>query len=134
MWIMTNKGFISVVRTPDCGADELLVRARRAGEIEAIFPPGSKWHGATLPAYRVQHSPRNDYRFRAKLPAHAVGMVLAEQVAAINYGNFKDSTKDHDLHDAYARIWSVMHRYQQEGTRATTLHSRPVVSRGSRLR
>src|SRR6516162_978255 len=37
MWIMTNNSYLSVV-SKDCGPAELLVRARRAGDIERVFP------------------------------------------------------------------------------------------------
>jgi hypothetical protein len=37
MWIMTNNSYLSIV-SKDCGPAELLVRARRAGDIEKLFP------------------------------------------------------------------------------------------------
>jgi len=37
MWIMTNNSYLSIV-SKDCGPAELLVRARRAGDIERVFP------------------------------------------------------------------------------------------------
>ena len=37
MWIMTNNSYLSIV-SKDCGPAELLVRARRAGDIEKVFP------------------------------------------------------------------------------------------------
>ena len=37
MWIMTNNSYLSIV-SKDCGSAELLVRARRAGDIERVFP------------------------------------------------------------------------------------------------
>jgi hypothetical protein len=37
MWIMTNNSYLSIV-SKDCGLAELLVRARRAGDIEKVFP------------------------------------------------------------------------------------------------
>ncbi len=36
MWIMTNNSYLSIV-SKDCGPAELLVRARRAGDIEKVF-------------------------------------------------------------------------------------------------
>ncbi len=32
----------------------------------------------------------------------------------IDYGNFKDSIADDDLHDLYADVWLLHSRYQQE--------------------
>ena len=37
MWIMTNNSYLSIV-SKDCGPAELLVRARRAGDIEKSIP------------------------------------------------------------------------------------------------
>jgi hypothetical protein len=37
MWIMMNNSYLSIV-SKDCGPAELLVRARRAGDIERVFP------------------------------------------------------------------------------------------------
>ena len=37
MWIMLSDCFLSIV-SKDCGPAELLVRARRAGDIEKVFP------------------------------------------------------------------------------------------------
>ena len=36
MWIMTNNSYLSIV-SKDCGPAALLVRARRAGDIEKVF-------------------------------------------------------------------------------------------------
>jgi len=37
MWLMFSDCFLSVV-SKDCGPAELLVRARREGDIEKVFP------------------------------------------------------------------------------------------------
>ena len=37
MWIMHSDCFLSIV-SKDCGPTELLVRARRNGDIEKVFP------------------------------------------------------------------------------------------------
>lgn len=101
MWIFLNDAFLSIV---DKGGDgsTLLVRARRAGDIEAIFPKAV-----------VKETPRNDYRFRARIDREAVALAMAESIRGITYGNFKGSVKDHARHDAYMDVWSVMYRFQQ---------------------
>ena len=47
MWIMMNNSFLSIV-SKDCGPAELLVRARRAGDIERVFPDAKVTRNTTL--------------------------------------------------------------------------------------
>lgn len=96
MWIMTNNGYLSIV-SKDCGPAELLVRARRAGDIEKVFPDA-----------KVIKSAHTDYAFRAVLPRSAVKAAIASQIDNINYGNFKNSVKDTSLHAAYVSVWHAM--------------------------
>lgn len=76
---------------------KLLVRARVAGHIEAIFP------GAA-----VKETPTADYRYRAEIDGEEVAQAIARRIAAIDYRNFKASVRNRSLHDAYARVWAVM--------------------------
>jgi hypothetical protein len=94
MWICLNRAFFSVVAQRD--SDLLVVRARRAGDIEAVFE---------VPAVAT---PDRDYAFRAVLERDVVASVLMVNVLAIDYGNFKDSVKESRLKSAYSRVWSVM--------------------------
>lgn len=96
MWLCTNTAFLSIV-DKDCQADELLVRARRPGDIESIFPHA-----------QVRETIGNDYQFRAVLPRAEVAAKAAELFASINYSNFKDSVRDKKLASAYSRVWGVM--------------------------
>lgn len=100
-----NHAFLSIVDPKD-PEDRLLVRARVEGDIERVFPKAV-----------VEETPHRDYRFRTRIPRKDVGEVLAAQVAALGYGNFKASVQEGWRHDAYARTWSVMHRLQVERSR-----------------
>jgi hypothetical protein len=60
MWIMTNNGYLSIV-SKECGPAELLVRARRAGDIEKVFPNA-----------KVTRQTDSDYLYRAILPLFAI--------------------------------------------------------------
>jgi hypothetical protein len=101
MWIFLNNSFLSIV---DKGGDgsTLLVRARREGDIERVFPQAV-----------VERTPHNDYRFRARIDREAVALAMAEAVKGIRYSNFKDSVGERPRHDAYMDVWSAMYRYQQ---------------------
>jgi hypothetical protein len=94
MWIFLSDAFLSVVADKDDpSGPRLLVRARRQGDIDRVFPEA-------------------DYRFRAWLPRERVAAVLTQQVESLAYTNFKSSIHDHAYHDAAMGVWSVMHRHQ----------------------
>lgn len=100
MWICLYDAFLSIVHK-DCKPDELLVRARRPGDIEKIFP------NATVTEYD-----RSDYQFRAVVSRADVIDALATEVTDIEYPNFKDQVSDRPLHDAYLNVWTTMSRLQ----------------------
>lgn len=100
MWICLNNAFLSIVTNPE-GQDTLLVRARRPGDIESVFP------GAV-----VSRRPGRDYLYRATIKRAEVGMAIAEAAMQIDYPNFKNSVGNAELHDAYARVWGVMANLQ----------------------
>lgn len=102
MWIFLSDAFLSVVADKDDpSGPRLLVRSRREGDIERVFPEAE-----------VATTPAADYRFRAWLPRERVAAVLQQQVKNLTYANFKSSIRDHAFHDAAMGAWSVMHSYQ----------------------
>lgn len=100
MWICLNRAFLSIV-DKDCPADSLLVRARRAGDIESVFPKA-----------KVARTVGNDYLFRAVVKRAEVVAAIAGEIEDIDYGNFKDSVEDKQLKGAYSSVWGVMSRLQ----------------------
>ena len=96
MWIFLNDGFFSIIEPPKgTPGDRLLVRARNRGDIERVFGLNVK----------VQRTPNRDYLYRALLDRTQVAVVIANHIAAIDYGNFKDSIPDQrefDLQQALA--------------------------------
>ncbi len=102
MWVFLNNAFLSIV-DKDGDGTTLLVRARRSGDIERVFP------GAV-----IRETPRNDYRYRTRIGREAVASALADAVRAIRYPNFKGSVNENGRHDAYMRVWEAMHRFQGE--------------------
>lgn len=116
MWLCLNSAFLSIVeptRTAKGSASQLLVRARRPGDIERVFPNAE-----------VKTIDGRDYMFRALIKRETVARVIAKNLMDINYGNFKDSVADHGLHDAYAGCWHIMARIQPQ--RQYSYYSRPV--------
>src|SRR5712691_2356795 len=102
MWIMTNNSYLSIV-SKDCGPAELLVRARRAGDIGKVFPNA-----------KVTLQTDSDYLYRAILPRDVVKQALAAMIDLIDYPNFKDSVEERALHDAYVSVWSEMEGIQNK--------------------
>jgi len=100
VWIFLNNAFLSIVDKGGNGAT-LLVRARRAGDIERVFPKAV-----------VLKTPRNDYRYRAQIDREEVAQAIAAAVRGIDYGNFKATVKEHDRHEAYLDVWGAMHDFQ----------------------
>lgn len=103
MWVCLNDAFLSIVKK-DCARDELLVRARRKGDIERIFPRAT-----------VERTPKADYLYRASVAIKDISDALALEVTRITYSNFKDSVKEHDLHNAYLKVWTAMCDIQPSG-------------------
>ena len=113
MWLMFSDCFLSVV-SKDCGLAELLVRARRAGDIEKVFPDA-----------KVIRNTNSDYLYRAVLPRAAVKQALAAMIDQIDYPNFKDSVEEGSLHAAYVSVWCAMAGLQ---------HPPPDIERATRAR
>lgn len=98
MWIMLNDAFVSIVRK-DCGPHELLVRARRPGDIEKVF--GGR-------DVKVKTSLDSDYMYRATVSVDKVVAALENEVCRIDYDNFKNAVEDDALHTAYLKVWGAM--------------------------
>ena len=104
MWIFLSDAFLSVVADKaDPSGERLLVRARRAGDIERVFPEADVFSVAGA-----------DYSFRAWLPRQRVADAVQERVQTLAYTNFKDSIEDAAYHDAALAAWTAMYRYQQQ--------------------
>lgn len=100
MWIALNDGFVSIVKHRD-KPGVLLVRARRKGDIENVFPGARTWEDA-----------KADYRYRAEIYALDVAQTIFTRITGIDYDNFKNSVGSRELHDAYLSVWSVMYGVQ----------------------
>lgn len=107
MWLCLSDAFLSIV-DKDCQPDELLVRARRDGDIERVFPDA-----------KVEVTLGNDYRCRARVKRTEVATVIADRLTGIDYGNFKGSTTDEGLHRAYMDAWHAFGELQPGGPYST---------------
>ncbi|MBB1126373.1 hypothetical protein [Thiospirillum jenense] len=89
------------MRTAACPDGQLLVRARRAGDIEKLW--------ATAEVIMTKGC---DYLYRAFIPEQEVADAIALSVVGIDYPNFKESVTDHALHHAYYRVWRALSEVQ----------------------
>lgn len=106
MWILMNDAMLSIVRHRT-RPDDLLVRARLAGDIERVFPQVEVVEGAG-----------SDYRFRATVPRPEVAEAISRRLLDIDYGNFKNSVREPKRHEAYFDVWHAMHDLQEGAKRA----------------
>ena len=105
MWLYSKNGFLSIIEPFDKMKENgfLLVRGRVAGDIEAHFPEA-----------KVQQTPARDYLYRALVRRERVAQVLADQVKAIDYSNYKSTVDDMVRHRWYHRVWDQMVELQEE--------------------
>ena len=94
MWIFANKGFFSIVASPEPG--KLLVRARIKGDIENAFP-----------GHEVLANAGTDYEYRATVPKAEVQKVLTDAIQGIDYTNFKNSCEPERAR-RYSKVWAAM--------------------------
>ena len=98
MWLMTTRGFYSVVEHRD-DADRLIVRARCRGDIEAL---------AGLVSGMPVELASADYAWRVEVTRSEWQAAMQVLVGEIAYPNFKSAIVDRDHHEAYMRVWSVL--------------------------
>jgi hypothetical protein len=101
MWLLLNDAFLSIVHK-DCERGEVLVRARRVGDIEKVFGRIAK----------VTRNTKSDYLYRAVISKDDLKAAIAREVDRITYRNFKDSVSDDKLHGAYIDVWTILSRLQ----------------------
>ena len=99
MWICLNNAFVSAV---DDGNGDLKIRARNRSHLEMLFP-----------GREIVTTKRTDYAYRVFVTKEEFVKVISDRIASIDYGNFKNSVKDRELHDLYADFWQLHYSYQQ---------------------
>ena len=111
MWIFSEQGFLSVVRKPRQGEEDMLmVRARR---FEALVPLA---RSADVPILRT---PEADYPYRVIINDAIFGSWMAKQTEEIDYSNFKSrvSKRSFRYEKALHEIWAVMRQQEDEQSR-----------------
>jgi hypothetical protein len=111
MWLITDRGFYSVV---DKGDREgyLCVRARVRGDIENLF----KLDSLAGYAGEVIETGNSDYRFRVYVTREDWVTAASTLAAEIDYGNFKTAVgrrQGQDRADRYLDVWRDLYRLQR---------------------
>lgn len=101
MWIFTKTGFLSIKEHWD-DSDCLLVRGRIKGDIEHYFPKAT-----------VEHTPDNDYLYRAKIPKIEFATVMVNEIMKIDYTSFKSEIEDRRRIPWHLRIGAIMEDMQE---------------------
>lgn len=103
MWLLSPIGFFSIVqKSDDIAASTLTIRARAAGDLDALRSKYLPTLGATLPKAGT------DYPFRAKAPAADVADAMARLTKDTAYSNFKDEVKKRQGSSRaaiYSKVW-----------------------------
>lgn len=106
MWLITTRGFFSVVAHRD-DADSVLVRARVRSDLESL--------AELVPGIEIEHTPRADYEWRASMPRSEWERVAAALAAEVDYPNFKNAVAElqgKTRASLYAEVWLTLRRLQ----------------------
>ncbi len=107
MWVCLNSGFVSIVRDAQ-KKGYVLVRARRKAVLQTLCGKRNK---------HITRDDTRDYRWRISVEQCRVGEIINDEVASIDYTNFKKSVKDKALHTLYLDFWVLHSRYQREDSK-----------------
>ena len=107
MWLFTNQGFYSVVAHRE-DAETLIVRARDAGDIEALRDQ--------IPGIQPFEDASADYRYRAHVSRSEWVAALAQLTSDLDYDNFKSEVarrQGADRARLYGHIWGELLELQR---------------------
>lgn len=111
MWMVTNRGFFSIVDKGD-REDFLCVRARVREDLGNLV----KLEPLKAYAGEIQESDLGDYRYRVYVSRDDWIMAAALLAEEIDYANFKDEVarkQGYDRARTYMRVWSALFDLQR---------------------
>jgi hypothetical protein len=110
MWLLTDRGFYSVVEHREDSA-LLMVRARVRGDLENLRP--------LLPGVEILETPEGDYPVRIVVPRADWERAVRALTEGINYDDFKSTVaglQGLGRHDIYEQVWDVLHDLEGDDT------------------
>ena len=110
MWVFTQKGFLSAVRT-STGSGDFKVRARDRESLLDL---------STLAEVEIIATPLADYPYRVIVSELVLGGFLMNELAAADYTNYKSrvsATRGTKFAHACGSVWSTMHEIEDDQAR-----------------
>ena len=110
MWVFTQNGFLSAVRTA-AGSNIFKVRARDRQALHDL---------AIFADVEIIATPLADYPYRVLVDELVFGGYLLHELAEADYTNFKSRvtvTRGSDYSKACGKVWSTMHDVEDENAR-----------------
>jgi hypothetical protein len=109
MWIASTSGFLSAVQAND-NPDNLVVRSRVKADLSPLiaFVTEFTMGGIVPEIITYEHS---DYPWRIVAPKTVVAEFVAQQVLAVDYGNFKGAVaaeQGKPRANVYSSVWSAL--------------------------
>lgn len=92
MWLVLNKGFLSIVKKEG----GYVVRSRDKDHLKEYFPK-----------FEIETDTGTDYQFRVRLTKSQLEHFFRELPDEIKYSNFKDSIHDSKLKSFASHIWQL---------------------------
>ncbi len=121
MWIFTQEGFISAVRS-DKNPAELMVRARDAQSLEGLADHAS---------VEIINTPYNDYPWRVFVTDAVFNEYMRFVVDLVDYTNFKNratETRGYEFHRLLSEVWYTMTAFEDDDARAAVRKKTPLIA------
>jgi hypothetical protein len=110
MWVFTQNGFLSAVRT-EIDSDEFKVRARDRASLLGL---------SGFAQAEIIGTPYADYPYRVIVTELVLGAYLMNEIAAADYTNYKSRvyvTRGTNFAHTCGSVWSTMHEIEDDEAR-----------------
>ena len=118
MWLMTTRGFFSVVQHFD-DAEKVLIRTRALEDLESLCELADMVlddpAGSGFSADAIIEMEEADYRYRLIADSEAWAEVMRALMAEVTYPNFKNAVteRDPDRAHIYTEVWATLLQIQR---------------------
>jgi hypothetical protein len=119
MWLVTTRGFFSVVQHFD-DAEKVLIRARALEDLESLCELAEEVlddaSESGLSADAIIEMEEADYRYRLIADGVAWAEVVRALTAEVTYPNFKNAVteRDPDRAHIYTEVWATLLQIQRD--------------------
>lgn len=115
MWLITSKGFLSVVADRN-NSDQLLIRARSRDDLIKVVSLAESKQIEGIYLKDIFEDLSADYRYRIFVPKSSFADLSSLLVEEINYPNFKNKVAENDSERAhlYSNVWHTLYQIQAD--------------------